>query len=101
MVRGKSLSTATAVSLSPSGAPRRYRWSTAEQKRRVGKEQLSVLVREYRSGTGDRHDEIRLRAIAEGGTDEVDDRSFRRAHRRCGPNAPNSRGTYPRAVQGR
>ena len=72
-----------------------------EQERRVGKEQLSVLVREYRSGTGDRHDEIRLRAIAEGGTDEVDDRSFRRAHRRCGPNAPNSRGTYPRAVQGR
>ena len=54
-----------------------------EQERRVGKELLSVLAREYRGGAGDRHDEVRLRAIGEGGSDEVDDRLFRRAHRPC------------------
>ena len=38
-----------------------------EQERRVGKELLSVLAREYRGGAGDRHDEVRLRTIGERG----------------------------------
>ena len=54
-----------------------------EQERRVGKELLSVLAREDRGGAADRHDEVRLRAVGEGGSDEVDDRLFRRADRPC------------------
>ena len=54
-----------------------------EQERRVGKELLSVLAREDRGGAGDRHDEVRLRAIGEGGPNVVDDRLFWRADRPC------------------
>ena len=54
-----------------------------EQERRVGKELLSILAREYRRGAGDSHDEVRLGTIGEGGTDEVDDRLFRRADKPC------------------
>ena len=54
-----------------------------EQERRAGKEQLSVPAREHRGGAGDRHDEVRLRAIGERGQDEVHHRLFRRAHRPC------------------
>ena len=54
-----------------------------EQERRVGKELLSILAREYRRGAGDRHDEVRLGTIGEGGSDVVDDRLFRRADKPC------------------
>ena len=82
--RGKSLTTATAVSFSPSGASRRYRSIDGrEQERRVGKELLSILAREYRRGAADCHDEVRLGTIGEGGSDEVDDRLFRRADEPC------------------
>ena len=54
-----------------------------EQERRVGKELLSILAREDRGGAGDRHDEVRLGTIGEGGSDVVDDRLFRRADRPC------------------
>ena len=54
-----------------------------EQERRVGKELLSILAREYRRGGGDSHDEVRLGTIGVGGTDEVDDRLFRRADKPC------------------
>ena len=54
-----------------------------EQERRVGKELLSILAREYRRGAGDSHDEVRLGTIGEGGTDVVDDRLFRRADKPC------------------
>ena len=52
-----------------------------EQERRVWIEQPSVLAREYRGGAGHRYDEVRLRDVGENGSDEVDDRLFRRAHR--------------------
>ena len=50
-----------------------------EQERRVGKELLAILAREDRRGAGDRHDEVRLGTIGEGGSDVVDDRLFGRA----------------------
>ena len=50
-----------------------------EQERRVGKELLSILAREDRRGAADRHDQVRLGTIGEGGSDVVDDRLFRRA----------------------
>ena len=82
--RGKSLTTATAVSFSPSGASRRYRSIDGrEQERRVGKELLSILAREYRRGAGDRHDQVRLGTIGEGGSDVVDHRLFGRADKPC------------------
>ena len=54
-----------------------------EQERRVGKELLSILAREDRRGAGDRHDQVRLGTIGEGGSDVVDDRLFRRADKPC------------------
>ena len=54
-----------------------------EQERRVGKELLSILAREDRGGAGDRHDQVRLGTIDEGGSDVVDDRLFWRADRPC------------------
>ena len=54
-----------------------------EQERRVGKELLSILAREYRRRAGDSHDEVWLRTIGEGGSDVVDDRLFRRADKPC------------------
>ena len=54
-----------------------------EQQRRVGKELLSIFAREYRRGTGDSHDKVRRGTIGVGGTDEVDDRLFRRADKPC------------------
>ena len=84
MTRGKSLTTATAVSLSPSGASPRYRLIDGrEQERRVGKELLSILAREDRGGAGDRDDQVRLGTIGEGGSDVVDDRLFWRADKPC------------------
>ena len=50
-----------------------------KQERCIGKELPSIFLREYRRGAGDRHDEVRLGTIGEGGTDEVDDGLFRRA----------------------
>ena len=54
-----------------------------EQGRRVGKELLPILAREYRGGAGDRHDQVRLGTIDKGGSDVVDDRWFRRADKSC------------------
>ena len=54
-----------------------------EQERRVGKELLPILAREDRRRAGDRHDEVRLGTIGEGGPDVVDDRLFRRADEPC------------------
>ena len=48
-----------------------------------GKSCSSILAREYGRGAGDSHDEVRLGTIGEGGTDEVDDRLFRRADKPC------------------
>ena len=82
MSRGKSLALATAVSFSPSGAARRYRSSTAANRSGVsGKSSWRYLRANIEAGPLDRHDEVRLRAIGEGGSDEVDDRPFRRTHR--------------------
>ena len=50
-----------------------------EHERCVGKELLSILAREDRRRAGDRHDELRLGTIGEGGSDVVDDRVFGRA----------------------
>ena len=84
MSPGKSLATATAVSFSPSGASRRNRLIDGrEQERRVGKELLSMLAREDRRRAGDRHNQVRLGTIGEGGSDVVDDRLFRRADKPC------------------
>jgi hypothetical protein len=55
-----------------------------EQERRVGKELLSILAREYRRRASDRHDQIRLGAIDENGSDIVDEHMFSRADRPCG-----------------
>ena len=52
-----------------------------EQQRRVGKELLSILAREYRGWAGDRDNQVRLWMIGEGGSDVVDHRLFRRADR--------------------
>ena len=54
-----------------------------EQERRVGKELLSILAREYRRRTGDCHNQVRLGTIGEGGSDVVDDRLFGRADKPC------------------
>ena len=54
-----------------------------EQERRVGKELLSILAREDRRRAADRHDQVRLGTIDEGGSDVVDDRLFRRADKPC------------------
>ena len=82
--RGKSLTTATAVSFSPSGAsPQISLIDGREQQRRVGKELLAIPARECRRRSGDRHDEVRLRTIGERGADVVDDRLFRRADEPC------------------
>ena len=54
-----------------------------EQERRVGKELLSILAREDRGGAADRHDQVRLGTIDEGGSDVVDDRLFGRADKPC------------------
>ena len=54
-----------------------------EEQRRVGKELPSIFAREYRRGTGGSHDEVRRGTIGIGGTDEVDDRLFRRADKPC------------------
>jgi len=40
-----------------------------------------VLAREDRGGAAHCHDEVWLRAVGEGGSNEVDDRPFRRTHR--------------------
>ena len=52
-----------------------------EQRRRVGKELLSILAREDRGGAGDRYNQVRLGTIGEGGSDVVDHRLFWRADR--------------------
>ena len=66
MVPEKSLSTATAVSFSPSGASSRNRSIDGrEQERRVGKELLSIFAREDRGRAGDRHDQVRLGTVDE------------------------------------
>ena len=49
----------------------------------LGKKLLSIFAREYRRGARDGHDEVRLGAISEGGTDELDDRLLRRADKPC------------------
>ena len=86
MVRENSLTTATAVSLSPSGASSRNRSIDGrEQERRVGKELLSILAREDRGRAGDRDDQVRLGTIDEGGSDVVDDRLFWRGDKPCRP----------------
>ena len=54
-----------------------------EQGRRVGKEPPPILAREYRGGAADRHDQVRLGTIDEGGSDVVDHRWFRRADKPC------------------
>ena len=54
-----------------------------EQEGRVGEELLSIFPCEYGRGSSDSHDEVRLGAIGEGGTDEVDDRLFRRDDKPC------------------
>ena len=57
-----------------------------EQERGVGKELLSILAREDRRRAGDRHDELRLGTIGEGGSDVVDDRLFGCADEPCWSN---------------
>ncbi len=47
-----------------------------EHERCVGKELLSILAREDRRGSSDRHDELWLGTVGEGGLDVVDDRLF-------------------------
>ena len=54
-----------------------------EQEGRIGKQLLPILARKYRRGAGDRHDEVRLGTIREGGSDVVDDRLFRRDDKPC------------------
>ena len=44
---------------------------------------LPILAREYRGWAGDRHNQVRLGTIDEGGSDVVDDRLFRRADKTC------------------
>ena len=77
------MTTATAVSFSPSGVAQKTLIDGREQERRVGKELLPILAREYRRRAADGHDEVRLGTIGEGGSDVVDDRLFRRADKPC------------------
>ncbi len=48
-----------------------------QQRRRVGKELLSILAREDRGGAGDRDNQVRLGTIDEGRSDVVDHGLFR------------------------
>ena len=78
MIRGRSLIAAAATSFSPSGSLPRYRWSTAATGTDVRKQPRPVSAREGERRAPDRHDQIRLGTIHVGGSDEIDDRLFRR-----------------------